>query len=198
MERLLVEKITLQYHVDMLQILHKKGEAFWSVWQENVEDCEAYNYFGATLYAVCVPNDLISQSQIKIEYQQISGGDVNVACPINYKVTGCGYKSNFAGGEPYNKIYANHDGNSCHCYNHFGGTCYSTCAPNIIGWQRYEISGNGRLTVSCKGESILLGCGIDLKQGNEGYPAYHPNGPLSCSGYSFYTYKLYVWCGSIA
>jgi hypothetical protein len=83
--------------------------------------CNCYEFYGAKCYATCAN---------VIDYQVVSqyfSGVVNVTCPANTIVLGCGIRPDDTLGPEKNRTCYVMSVNACQCFDYFGATCYATC-----------------------------------------------------------------------
>ena len=175
-------------------------ERYWSVWPSNDYSCSAYDYYKGEVFAVCAPADIVGNWESESKpFAAHPVGVADASCPSGYKATGCGLQTNNSGFEAYKEVFPKSDGQSCHCYDYFGGTCWVICSDSILSSRVYETSNTGPLDLTCEGEPSVLGCGINLHDIGTGqfeaYPQFFVNNYNSCHGYSYflYTYVRIMW-----
>ena len=121
---LLSEHITFVF----LQVLgcHAQHLSDRELWPHNYplssgDGCTCYNHFGVHCIASCASN--IRNHEVR---QQYGTGVTTVACSAGNFVLGCGIKPRYPGKEIW-RTWAVKNVESCHCYDHFGSTCYAIC-----------------------------------------------------------------------
>jgi len=100
--------------------------------------------------------------------------------------------------EVFKQFFPSDDGNSCHCYDYYGGICSAICIDTPPNHKVISNNGNGTINAQCPKEQTLLGCGkkAQLNDPADGTPSYSVNMPDSCFCSSTSGVTCYAMCSN--